>query len=64
MPCFITGAAGFIGSSLVDRLLADGEAVNCWDNSSTGQQAFIADALKGPRLKLVRGANLDSTGRI
>jgi nucleoside-diphosphate-sugar epimerase len=29
---FITGAAGFIGSNLVDRLLAEGKSVVGWDN--------------------------------
>ncbi|MBU6410838.1 MAG: NAD-dependent epimerase/dehydratase family protein, partial [Verrucomicrobia bacterium] len=33
---FVTGAAGFIGSNLVDRLLADGRSVTGWDNFSTG----------------------------
>ena len=32
---FVTGAAGFIGSNLVDRLLADGASVTGWDNFST-----------------------------
>lgn len=39
---FITGAAGFIGSNLVDRLLADGKTVTGWDNFSTGQRKFLA----------------------
>ncbi len=56
---FITGAAGFIGSSLVDRLLADGKTVVGWDNFSTGQEPFIAGALKHPNFRLVRGDNLD-----
>lgn len=56
---FVTGAAGFIGSNLVDRLLADGKAVTGWDNFSTGQQPFIAGALKHPNFKLIRGDNLD-----
>ncbi|MFZ5494448.1 MAG: NAD-dependent epimerase/dehydratase family protein [Verrucomicrobiota bacterium] len=56
---FVTGAAGFIGSNLVDRLLADGVAVTGWDNLSTGQLRFLAGALKNPRFKLVQGDNLD-----
>jgi UDP-glucose 4-epimerase len=56
---FITGAAGFIGSSLVDRLLADGKTVVGWDNFSTGQEPFVANALKHPKFKLIRGDNLD-----
>ena len=56
---FVTGAAGFIGSNLVDRLLADGKTVVGWDNFSTGQNEFLAGALKNPRFKLVRGDNLN-----
>jgi len=56
---FVTGAAGFIGSTLVDRLLADGIAVTGWDNFSTGQERFLAEAEKAPSFRLVRGDNLD-----
>ncbi len=56
---FITGAAGFIGSSLADRLLADGFSVVGWDNFSTGLRPFVADALKHPGYRLVEGDNLD-----
>jgi len=56
---FITGAAGFIGSNIADRLLADGKNVIGWDNFSTGQEQFLAQALKQPNFKLVRGDNLD-----
>jgi UDP-glucose 4-epimerase len=56
---FVTGAAGFIGSNLVDRLLADGVRVTGWDNLSTGQLRFLDGALKQPNFRLVRGDNLD-----
>ena len=56
---FITGAAGFIGSSLADRLLADGKTVVGWDNFSTGQEKFIEGARTNPRFLLMRGDNLD-----
>jgi UDP-glucose 4-epimerase len=56
---FVTGAAGFIGSNLIDRLLADGIAVTGWDNLSTGQLRFLDGAQANPRFKLVRGDNLD-----
>ncbi len=59
MQFFVTGAAGFIGSNLVDRLLADGHTVTGWDNFSTGQERFLAAALPQPGFKLVRGDNLD-----
>jgi UDP-glucose 4-epimerase len=59
---FITGAAGFIGSSMADRLLAEGCQVVGWDNFSTGQERFLAGALTHPSFRLVRGDNLDLPG--
>lgn len=38
----VTGGAGFLGSHLCDRLLADGHAVICIDNLITGSEANIA----------------------
>jgi UDP-glucose 4-epimerase len=58
---FVTGAAGFIGSNLVDRLLADGCDVVGWDNLSTGQERFLAQAATHPRFQLVRGDTLDAS---
>lgn len=59
MRAFITGGAGFIGSSLVDRLLADGDEVVAWDNFSTGQERFLETASTHPAFRLIRGDNLD-----
>jgi UDP-glucose 4-epimerase len=56
---FVTGAAGFIGSSLVDALLAQGRDVVAWDNFSTGQERFLEGARRHPKFRLVRGDNLD-----
>ncbi len=56
---FITGAAGFIGSNLVDRLLAEDKSVVGWDNFSTGKEKFLAGALNNENFKLVKGDNLD-----
>jgi UDP-glucose 4-epimerase len=56
---FVTGAAGFIGSNLVDRLLALGIHVVGWDNLSTGQRRFLAGAEQHPNFQLVKGDNLD-----
>ncbi len=55
----VTGAAGFIGSTLVDRLLADGDTVVGYDNLSTGQLRFLAGAQAHPRFTLVKGDLLD-----
>jgi UDP-glucose 4-epimerase len=56
---FVTGAAGFIGSNLVDRLLSMGIKVVGWDNFSTGQEQFLASAKKNPLFSLKFGDNLD-----
>ncbi len=52
MTVVVTGCAGFIGSSLVDRLLARGESVVGIDNFSTGQRRFLKDALENPAFRL------------
>ena len=56
---FVTGAAGFIGSSLTDRLLAEGCRVAGWDNFSTGQRAFLKPALAQHNFQFIQGDNLD-----
>lgn len=60
MRCFVTGAAGFIGSNLVDRLLAAGHAVVGYDNFSTGQRRFLAGASMLPQFELVEADLLHS----
>lgn len=60
MIAFVTGAAGFIGSSLVDRLLAEGHQVVGYDNFSTGQREFLASALEHPDFRLVEADLLDT----
>jgi UDP-glucose 4-epimerase len=59
MRAFVTGGAGFIGSSLVDRLLADGHSVVAFDNFSTGREQFLAGASTRPAFGLVRGDTSD-----
>jgi len=44
MKLLVTGGAGFIGSALVDRLLAEGHEVEALDDLSTGSLANLADA--------------------
>jgi UDP-glucose 4-epimerase len=56
---FVTGAAGFIASSLVDRLLSAGHEVVGYDNFSTGQERFVRDALASSRYRLERADVLD-----
>ncbi len=60
MNTFITGGAGFIGSTLADRLLAAGHSVVVYDNFSTGQERFIEQALQHPSYRCVRGDTLDT----
>lgn len=60
MQAFVTGAAGFIASSLVDRLLADGHTVVGFDNLSTGFERFLEQARPSPRFRFVRGDVLDA----
>lgn len=59
MKVFVTGCAGFIGSSLVDRLLARGDSVVGIDNFSTGQERFLESARKHERFELIQGDLLD-----
>jgi len=53
MTYLVTGCAGFIGSSLVDRLLSAGEKVVGIDNLSSGQIRFLDAALKNPSFRFV-----------
>ena len=55
----VTGAAGFLGSHLVDRLVARGERVTGLDDLSTGRASNLEGARASGRFDLVRGDVLD-----
>jgi len=59
---FVTGGAGFIGSSITDRLLAKGHEVVAYDNFSTGVKEFLIEAEKNKNFKLIKNdlLNLDA----
>ncbi len=50
----VTGGAGFLGSHLCERLVADGCDVLCVDNFFTGTKANIAHLLSAPNFELMR----------
>ena len=50
----VTGGAGFLGSHLCDRLLAEGNDVLCVDNYITGRRENIAPLISKPRFEALR----------
>jgi len=54
MRILVTGGAGFIGSHLCERLLADGHDVICLDNFFTGTRRNIEFLLDNHRFELMR----------
>jgi UDP-glucose 4-epimerase len=60
MRYFVTGGAGFIGSNIVERLLANPDnSVTVFDNLSTGRREFLADHENNERFKFVEGDLID-----
>lgn len=59
MKFIVTGCAGFIGSTLSDRLLSKGYSVVGIDNFSTGQRRFLDGALLNPNFTLFQIDLLD-----
>jgi UDP-glucose 4-epimerase len=57
----ITGGAGFIGSTLADRLSADGVEVVVVDDFRTGRHEFVTELLERPGTRLVEGDVLDQS---
>lgn len=54
MRILVTGAGGFLGSHLVDRLLSDGHEVLGVDNFFTGARTNVAHLLQNPNFELLR----------
>jgi UDP-glucuronate decarboxylase len=52
--CLVAGGAGFLGSFLCERLLADGHEVLCIDNFYTGSRSNIAHLFADPGFELMR----------
>ncbi len=61
MKIFVSGAAGFIGSNLVDSLLDSGHEVIGFDNFSTGREQFLRAAKTNSNFKLIEGDLLNSS---
>src|SRR5690606_6196146 len=59
MHYLITGGAGFLGSHLADRLLAEGARVTVLDDFSFGRQSNLAGARRYPGFACVRGSVCD-----
>jgi nucleoside-diphosphate-sugar epimerase len=59
MKILITGGAGFIGSHLAERLIADGRHVDILDNLSTGSLENLTRVLNHERLEFIEGSVLD-----
>ena len=57
--CLVTGGAGFIGSHLTERLLADGHRVIVVDDLSTGRGDNLAAVADHPSLEVIRGSVAD-----
>ena len=54
MRILVTGGAGFIGSHLIDRLMAEGHEVLCLDNFYTGTKRNILKWLDNPYFEMIR----------
>ena len=59
MRILITGGAGFIGSHLTDRLVADGHQITILDNLATGRKENLAAHLGGKSVNFIEGSILD-----
>ncbi len=60
MKILVTGGAGFIGSHLTDRLVADGHLVTVLDNFSTGVRANLSHLESSPQVQIIEGSILNA----
>lgn len=58
--CFLTGGAGFIGSHLADRLLAEEKTVTVYDNLSSGRREWIEPNIGQPKFTFIEADLLDA----
>ena len=64
MNCLVTGGAGFIGSHIVDALVARGDRVTVLDNLSTGRRSNLDDAVaRGAQLEVADVRDPDAVAR-
>ena len=54
MATLVTGGAGFLGSHLCERLLAQDQEVLCMDNFFTGRRSNVSHLLDNPNFELIR----------
>lgn len=54
MKILVTGGAGFLGSHLIDRLMAQEHEVLCLDNYYTGNKSNVSQWVDNPRFELIR----------
>ncbi len=59
MRVFVGGGAGFVGSHMVDRLMADGHEVTVFDNLSSGRMELIEHHLDNKNFHFIKGDLLD-----
>ena len=57
--CFVTGGAGFIGSHMVERLLAEGNTVTAYDNLASGKRKWIEHLDGNPRFTFIQADLLE-----
>ena len=59
MKAFVTGGSGFIGSHLVDKLMAEGDEVTVYDNLSSGKKEFIEHHIGKTNFHFIKAELLD-----